>query len=243
MINRDFPYPRRHLIRFLLRQAANLAFAGLTRLHIVGREHLPDSGPLLVVANHFHFADPAVVMRVLPWQIEFLGGFHMPNAPAVVTWLPKVWGYYPVHRGGVSRDAMRAGMAVLAQNGVLGIFPEAGSWAAVLRPARPGAAFLAVETGVPLLPIGITGMNDIFPSLAKGRRATVTVRIGPRFGPFHVSGKGPEKRQALESIGHEIMQHIAALIPPRQHGCYSTDPEIRAAAQAAAVYPWEEKGK
>ena len=234
-----YPYPRRRVIRFLLRQLANVVFAGLTRLEIIGRENLPKSGPLLIVANHFHFGDPAAMMRAVPWQLEFLGGFHMPHAPAIVTWIPSVWGYYPVHRGGVSRDAMRAAIAVLAQDGVVGIFPEAGSWAQVLRPARPGTAFLAVQTGVPLLPLGISGMIDVFPALGKGRRAKVTIRIGQSIGPFQVSGKGPEKRRQLEKIGGEIMQHIAALIPPDRRGYYSDDPSLRAAAQAVADYPWD----
>ncbi len=234
-----YPYPRRHLIRFILRQIAGLAFFSLTKkFQVIGQENIPKSGPLLIVANHFHFGDPVAVMRAMPWQIEFLGGFQMPNAPAIVHWIPSVWGYYPVHRGGVSRDAMRAAIAILGNGGVVTIFPEAGSWATVLRPARPGTAFLATQTNAPLLPIGITGMNGIFSSLPQGPRTTVTVRIGQPFGPFQLASKGKAKRQELNDIGDEIMQHIAKLIPPEQHGWYSQDPAIRAAAEEVAVYPW-----
>jgi len=233
-----FPYPRRRLIRSLLRQLSQAAFAVLTDLQIIGQENLPGGGPLLVVANHFSYIDPVAMVRVTPWPVEFVGGFQMPNAPASVTWLPKVWGYYPVFRGTGSRYALRAAEAVLAQDGVLGIFPEAGSWATVLRPPRPGAAFLAVRTEARILPMGFDGLPDVFPRLRKGRRARVTVRIGRPFGPFHATGRGRARRQQLDEIGHEIMRHIAELIPPEWRGHYSEDPAVRAAAQGTEIYPW-----
>ncbi|NIP78961.1 MAG: hypothetical protein GWM90_07080, partial [Gemmatimonadetes bacterium] len=146
---------------------------------------------------------------------------------------------YPVYRGTGSRYALRAAEAVLAQDGVLGIFPEAGSWATVLRPARPGAAYLATRTGAPILPMGFAGLVDVFPRLRQGRRAHVTLRIGQPFGPFHATGRGRARRQQVDEIGHEIMRHIAELIPPERRGHYSDDPAIRAAAQGTEVYPWD----
>jgi 1-acyl-sn-glycerol-3-phosphate acyltransferase len=235
----EFPYPRRRLIRAVLQRLAALALALLTDLEIVGRENLPQGGPLLVVANHFSYIDPVAMVRIAPWPIEFVGGFQMPNAPSWATWIPKVWGYYPVYRGTGSRYALRAAEAVLAQDGVLGIFPEAGSWATVLRPARPGAAYLATRTGAPILPMGFAGLTDVFPRLRQGRRAHVTLRIGQPFGPFHATGRGRERRQQVDEIGHEIMRHIAELIPPDRRGHYSDDPGIRAAAQGTEIYPWD----
>jgi 1-acyl-sn-glycerol-3-phosphate acyltransferase len=237
----EFHYPRRRVVRYVLRQLIHLAFAGLTKFRIIGQENLPDSGPLLVVANHFHYADPVAMARAVPWALEFVGGFQMPNAPASLTWLPKIWGYYPVRRSAVSGDAMRAAKTVLTNHGVLGIFPEGGSWASILRPPRPGTAFLAAETESPLLPIGIDGMVDIFPRLRWGKRATVTLRIGQPFGPFYATGKGQTRRPQLQGIGDEIMRRIAALIPPERRGHYSDDARLRDAARAAAVYPWDRK--
>jgi 1-acyl-sn-glycerol-3-phosphate acyltransferase len=237
-VTSEFRYPRRRLIRGLLQRLTHAAFAVLTDLRIIGRENLPRGGPLLVVANHFSYIDPVAMVRATPWPLDFVGGFQMPNAPAWVTWIPGLWGYYPVYRGTGSRYALRAAEAVLAQGGVLGIFPEAGSWATVLRPARPGAAFLAVQTGARVLPMGFDGLLDIFPRLRRGRRARVTLRIGKPFGPFHATGRGRARRQQLDQIGHEIMQHIAELIALEQRGHYSDDPAIRAAAQGTEIYPW-----
>ncbi|MFW6135360.1 MAG: lysophospholipid acyltransferase family protein [Chloroflexota bacterium] len=235
-----YPYPRRRLIRSALQELVHGTFAVLADLCVTGRENLPARGPLLVVANHFSFIDPVAMIRAVPWPIEFVGGLQMPNAPASVTWLPNLWGYYPVHRGSFSTDALRAAEAVLEQGGVLGIFPEAGNWATVLRPARPGAAFLAARTGAPILPMGFAGLNDLFPSLRRGRRARVTIRIGKPFGPFRAEGRGRERRPKLDAIGHQIMERIAQLIPPEKRGHYSDDPAIRAAARGTEIYPWDE---
>jgi len=237
----EFPYPRRRIVRSVMRRLIDLAFTTLTDFRVIGQENLPEQGPLIVVANHFSFIDPVAVIRVAPWPIEFLGGFQLPNAPPVVTWIPKLWGYYPVFRGTGSRYALQASEAILNQKGVIGIFPEGGSWATVLRPARPGTAFLATRTQAPILPIGLDGMPKVFPRLRRGKRAEVTVRIGKPFGPFTVEGKRRERREQLEAIGHEIMQRIAELIPPEMRGFYSPDPAIRAAAKGTEIYPWADE--
>lgn len=222
-----------------MRQLSRLTLALLTDLEIIGRENLPQGGPLILVANHFHVGDPVVIVRATPWPLEFLGGLEMPFAPSWATLIPRLWGYYAVRRGGASRRAFRASLAVLAQGGVLCIFPEGGAWAGVLRPARPGTAYLAVRTGAPLLPIGIDGLTDIESSLRRGRRAPVTIRIGTPFGPFHSRGRRPERGQ-LDEVSDEIMRRVAALLPPERHGVYSADPALRQAAQEVAAWPFEE---
>lgn len=233
-------YPRRRPIRKAMHTMANVALRLLTRYEVQGRENLLQQGPLIVVANHFSFIDPAVMVGVVPWPLEFLGGFRMPNAPPGVSWIPKVWGYLPVFRGTGARGALRAAESVLKQGGVLGIYPEGGSWATVLRPPRPGTAFLAARTGARILPMGFHGLPQVFPHLRQGRFARVTIRIGEPFGPFDVSGRGRARRQQLERIGHEIMQRISELIPPADRGHYSDDPAVRAAAAGTEVFPWHE---
>ena len=137
--------------------------------------------------------------------------------------VPHPVGVITVARGSVaSRLALRAAEAVLQQDGVLGIYPEAGAWSRILRPPRPGTAFIAVRSGARLLPVGVDGVPNIFRALLKGKRARVTVRIGQPFGPYQVSGSGRERRQQLEDVGHDIMRHIAALLPAESRGYYAT---------------------
>jgi 1-acyl-sn-glycerol-3-phosphate acyltransferase len=236
----EFPFPRRRLIRSVLQRLSHVAFAVMTDMRVVGEENIPKSGPLLAVANHFSFIDPVVMVHLLPWPVEFVGGFQMPHAPTAAKIVPKLWGFYPVFRGTGSRDALRAAEAVMAQKGALAIFPEGGAWATVLRPARPGTAYLATRTGAPILPMGFDGLPNVFPRLRRGRHARVTIRIGKPFGPLQATGQGPERRRQLDELGHEIMRRIAELLPPEQRGHYSDDPAIRAAAKGTEIFPWGE---
>lgn len=234
-------YPRRRVIRRTLQAMIRAAFAVLSDFNISGRENLPPEGPLLVIGNHFSFLDPVALIGAMPYPMEFIGGTMMPNAPGAVSWLARVYGVLPVNRGSVSRDTLHASRRVLQQKGVLGVFPEAGSWARVLRPARPGAAFLASATEARILPVGLDGLTEFFPRLRKGKRPQVSLRIGRPFGPFFVSERGESDRQRLAEIGHEMMRRIAELIPDRLRGSYSDDPVLRQAAAAVEAYPWEGK--
>jgi len=231
-------YPRRVFLRRFARLLSKAAFAMLSDFRIEGAENLPSSGPLLVIGNHFSFIDPVAVIRALPYPIEFVGGAQFPHAPTIVKALPKMWGYYPVFRGTGSRFALKAAEEILNQKGVLGIMPEGGNWAEVLRPARPGAAYLASRTGVKILPLGIYGLNDIFP-VQPGRRPEAVVRIGKPFGPFSVSGRGRARREQLDQIGLEMMKAIAALLPDHLRGFLADDPLTREAAKGTEIYPWE----
>jgi 1-acyl-sn-glycerol-3-phosphate acyltransferase len=230
--------PRRRFVRRILRRLINLAMGALTDLEIIGRENFPVNGPLLVVGNHFSFMDPIAVINVSPWPIDFLGGTRMPNAPAVVQWIPQLYGITPVHRGSFSRDALVSALKTLDRKGIVGIFPEGGSWATVLRPPRPGVALLALRSRARILPIGLHGLKDVFPKLSRFQRAHVTIHIGKPFGPYYSEERGGRERERLDEVGNEIMQHISELIPEETRGFYSADPAIRAAAKGTEIYPW-----
>ena len=236
---KEVRYPRRQLLRRVMRFLARRLLHLLADFRVEGEANVPREGPLLVVTNHFSYLDPVITLAAMPWPLEFIGGAHMPTAPPWVRWLPKVWGYYPVYRGTGSRFALMAAEVILRHRGVIGIYPEGGSWAAVLRPPRPGTAFLASRTGARLLPVAQWGVNDIFPALRRGKRARVRLRFGKPFGPFYVEGRGRERRRQLEAIGHTIMQHIAELLPPALRGHYADDPAIREAARPFEAYPWD----
>jgi len=206
---------------------------------VFGVENIPTSGGLLVISNHFSFIDPVVLIQIMPRPIEFVGGSMLPNSPLILRWIPRVWGTYKVHRGASSRDALSAAQSIINSGGALGIFPEAGSWAKVLRPPRPGTALLAARTGAPILPVGLDGLTEVFPSLRCGKRSKVTINIGKIFGPFKHAIHGRQDRIILDKIGHQMMLKISELIPPEKRGYYSDDPKIREDAKGTEVYPWE----
>jgi len=236
---RAIRYPRRRFLRGLMRAVLFPLFGALTKLRVYGRENLPEGGPLLVAVNHFNFIDPAVIVRIVPWPLDVLGATNPPNAPFWGKWLLELWGNLSVQRGTGGREALRSALSILKQGGVIGIAPEGMAGADVLRPARPGAAYLAVQSGARVLPIGIDGAPEVFPSLGRGQRAELTVRIGEFIGPFHASGRGRVLRNQLDEIGHEMMQAIAELIPPERRGYYSDDPILRTAALKMSDYIWD----
>ena len=232
---------KRNPLRKFMQFLSKIALWLLTDLTIEGQENFPREGPLIVIGNHFSFLDPVAFVRVAPVPMEFFGGAVNPHAPKSVIFLPRMWGFLPVKRGTGSTFALREAEKVLNRGGILGIFPEAGNWAQVLRPARPGAAFLVSRTEALILPIGLDNFDQVFPSLKKFKRAKVKVKIGKPYKPLQVTGKGPERRQQLDELGHEMMGRIAKLIPPEKRGYYSEDPAIREAAKGTEIYPWADK--
>lgn len=238
-MSEEFPYPRFPLKRRFFKMIGALAFRIFAKVEVVGSENLPEKGPIIVVANHFNFADPAILIHILPWHLEFLAGTNRPAAPNKLTAsLPELWGVYNVQRGTSSRYAFNASSAILAQNGILAIFPEGGAWATVLRPARPGVPLIAAMNQAPILPIGIDGMTDFFPLRPFFNRPKITLTVGKPFGPYDVSGRGKDRRVQLDQIGEELMQKIAELLPAEQRGICAADPALVEAAKAVSEFPW-----
>ncbi|KAF0109757.1 MAG: Uncharacterized protein FD147_2082 [Chloroflexi bacterium] len=234
----EIHYPRRRAIRTILKNGIALAFGFLAKFDVEGQENIPSQGPLLVVANHFHFLDPLALIHTAPWPLEFVGGSQTPNSPSTVSWFAKAFGVIPTYRGTGSRETLQTAEAILKQKGVLAIFPEGGSWAHVLRPARPGTAFLAWRTNARILPIGLDGLLGFFQRLKLGDRVHVKVKFGKPFGPVAGSNGSRPGREELEGIGHNIMREISELLPPERRGFYSPDPAIRNAALGTEIYPW-----
>lgn len=229
---------KRRPIRIFMQWLAKAVFWLLTDLEIEGEENFPRQGPLLVVGNHFSMVDIAAFVRAAPYPMEFIGGAVFANAPKFIAFLPRLWGYLPVFRGTGSHFAIREAEKVLSRQGVLAIFPEGGSHGRMLRPPRPGTAFLAARTEARVLPVGLIGMDEVFASLGRFRRPKVRIRIGKPIGPFSVREKGAAKRKRLEQIGEIIMEHIAELIPADKYGYLSDDSALRA---EVVEYPWRDK--
>jgi len=121
-------------------------------------------------------------------------------------------GAFPVHRGQLDRKALRQANQVLADGQALVIFPEGTrSKNAQLQPAFPGSALIALHSGTPILPVGITGTERI-----KGigwwlRRPHITVNIG---SPFHLPPVSNKlTKTELAELTNYIMGHIAELLP------------------------------
>ncbi|NPV57736.1 MAG: 1-acyl-sn-glycerol-3-phosphate acyltransferase [Anaerolineae bacterium] len=230
---------RRRVLRAFLKRGIQSLLKVMADVQVTGRENFPKGGPLLVIFNHFSFVDPPVLIGVAPWYMDFFGGTATPNAPKWAKIFQRAYGVIPTMRGTGSRYSILAGQSLLSHGGVLAIAPEGGSWATVLRPARPGTAVVASRVNAPVLPVGLDGMTELFPRFSKGKRSKLLVNVGKPIGPFYVSDRGTNDRAKLDEIGHTMMRAIAELIPPEVRGFYSDDPARRQAAKGTEIYPWQ----
>ena len=231
------PSLARRILRTFLRFLIGRLLFVLTKFEVRGADNIPQSGPVIVVANHFHFTDPAYLIYAAPRPMEFIAGRLAPNANKFVTIFPKLYGVLRAFRGGYSRSTLDGALSALDQGYPVALFPEGGAWAQVLRPARPGAAYLAVESGAIVVPIGIIGA----PQVLKRGRSPLTINIGSPIGPFTAQNTAKARREEINAISKEIMQSIADLLPPEQQGVFAKDKAVRDQAKDAAIYPFSRK--
>ena len=219
-----YPYPRHQLRRGILRAGIAFLVGALLNFTVEGKENLPKDGPLLIVGNHFHFLDTIAPIHVTKYPLEFINDAVMPMAPGPMRFIPSLWRTLKILQGTANLEAMRASEAILAQNGVLAIFPEGHVHKPPLGKPLTGAAFLALRLGVPIVPIGTYSEDDwdIFGTIRrKKRRARIHSRIGKVFGPLAIgdTSKVPG-REDVQRAGHEIMENIARVLPAHARGPY-----------------------
>ncbi|WOR13579.1 lysophospholipid acyltransferase family protein [Hyphomonas sp. FCG-A18] len=229
-------YPRRTVLRTVMRWLTGRLISVLGDLELVGLEHVPKQGRVILAANHFNFVDAPLMLYAAPRMLEFIGGANMVDAPAWAKILPKMWGIIPAYRGTYSRSTLRKSLDVLAQDAPLCIFPEGGSWAETVRPARPGTAMIAQMSGAQVVPVSIIGAS----ALLKKGRSKVRIVFHPPLDPPVTSLKGPERRLVLDEFGDKLMSVIASALPEHQQGKFSADEQIRMDALAVSDFPFEQ---
>lgn len=210
----------------LLRWIFNALFTLLARREVTGLENLPAHGPYILVGNHLSRLDLPLIYgligdeRITGWAAEkyerhwFFGT------------LVRMGGGTFIRRGEVDRGALESAVEWLRAGKIFGMSPEGTrSRTGALIRAKTGAAYLAAETGAPVIPIAITGTERVLPTLLRLRRPRVTARFGePLHLPLPPEGdRGPALRRNTD----EIMCHIAAMLPPAYRGVYADHPRLK----------------
>lgn len=193
----------------------------LARVTVTGTENMP-SGGLLLVANHLTSYDPFLVGMCFKRPAYFMGKSELYRNP-VRAWVFLQLGTFPVRRGEPDRAALRHAEELLRTGRVVAIFPEGHrSHRGTVQAGQPGIALLARRTGVPILPVAITGSEHLLPrALARWRpwrRPELTITVGT---PFRL----PESdgRADYAALAGLIMARVAALLPLTYQGIYAED--------------------
>lgn len=214
--------PRLTFARRLFRQLAHvitrLLIVTLTRPTVTGFENFPKKGPALVVINHLGDADVVLVGAYTPIMFEGLGKIEL-NDHWFAGPILRAYGIIWVHRGRPDRKAIRATLDGLAEGRIVGLAPEGRQTVTGgLEDGNEGAAFLALKSGAPIVPIAMTGTENenIHGHFKRFRRARVTLTVGK---PFFLREQADRQKMMREGT-RQIMESLAELLPENYRGNY-----------------------
>ena len=208
----------------LLRRAMAFLFWLFTRIEARGMENVPASGGMILCVNHLSRFDAPLIFTRLPGRrlTAFAADTYRRNPffRWIVEAVDAVW----VRRGAIMPTTIRAAIQALREGRILGVAPEGtrSRTTHALQKGKTGAAFLALEAGVPIVPAAITGAEHLSRNLPRLRRTRLTVTFGQ---PFTLTG--PKDSANLEAQTTEIMCRIAALLPEEYRGVYAGEARVR----------------
>ena len=132
----------------------------VARVAVYGADRMPTNGGLVVAANHFSWIDPPALGAVSPRTLYFLAKSEAHRVPGLGQ-LMRAFGAFAVRRGESDRDAVRTMRQVVRDGNVLGMFAEGTRQRdGVPGPVQPGAAMVAINENVPLIPAAIYGSHE-----------------------------------------------------------------------------------
>lgn len=183
---------------------------------IEGTDHVPKEGGVLLASNHLSFIDSFAIPLASPRPVNFLAKSDYFTGRGVRGALSREWftavGAIPVDRNSASaaQESLDAALEVLRAGGAFGIYPEGTrSRDGRLYRGKTGVAWLALTAGVPVVPVGLQGTEDVQPvGRSMPRLAKVTVRFGTPISPDDYAGMpaGKARRQLTDDVMTAIQE-------------------------------------
>ncbi len=206
------------LFYWLLTSFVRLCVFIWLRKDVSGRENLPRSGPAILACNHLNLADSLLLVSQVPRRLVFMAKIELWSTP-VIGPLYGLYGCIPVRRFEADIGSLRRAEKVLRRGHVLAMFPEGTrSRQPGLGKGHPGTALMALRTGVPIVPVGVSGTEVVSLPRSFFRRTPVRIAFGQ---PFTLP-RGQRLTTELAEEGTErIMREIAALLPEAYRGAYA----------------------
>jgi 1-acyl-sn-glycerol-3-phosphate acyltransferase len=180
----------------------------LYRTRAVGAGNVPAAGAFILAPNHFSNMDHFFCCVFLRRQIRFMSKSQFFGNNPVLSYLFRVSGHFPVRRGHNDEEAFVTAHSILARGGGVGIYAEGGrSRSGGLGEPRPGIGRLALESGVPVVPVAIHGSSSVR-EWRRGRFPRVSVSYGE---PLRFEPRPAPDRAAQLAAARQIFDRVRGL--------------------------------
>ena len=183
----------------------------LFKFQVLGASNLPSSGGVLLMSNHVSYVDPVFIGAAVNRNLHYMARSTL-FKPSLIEGFLLSMNAFPVHLGVPDRGAIRKALQILEDGKPLIIFPEGTrSVDGELGKAQVGASLIAYRTAVPVVPIFLSGPEDVLPRGAKTLKpAKVMLSFGKTIDIEHYR-KCKGARDVYVKIGEEVMARIAGL--------------------------------
>jgi 1-acyl-sn-glycerol-3-phosphate acyltransferase len=176
----------------------------LYRTRAIGVENVPKDGPVLLAPNHFSQMDHFFIGLYLRRRVRFMAKSQL-FGPPVLTYIYSHGGVFPVRRGHKDEEAFKTVFTLLDQGEMVLIYAEGGrSRTGELGQVKPGIGRIALESGVPVVPVAIHGSESVR-RWKRFRFPRVTVQFGEPVS-FPVE-QAPSRERQLEAAT-ELFQPV-----------------------------------
>jgi 1-acyl-sn-glycerol-3-phosphate acyltransferase len=204
-----------YILRFLISFLASL----FLRRQVFGKGNMPQHTGCIIVANHVNLLDSPILGVSLGRRVYFMAKEDLFHS-RIIGWMARRFGAFSVTKGRLNRRAGRTALELLANRQALIIYPEGKrSDDGKLGQAYSGAALLAVRSGAPIVPVGISGTRQLVGKKWFFKRPKISLNIGQ---PFTLSTSHEKlSQEETARFTHEVMMHIAVLLPPDYRGRYT----------------------
>jgi len=230
--------------RFFVAPLARLVY----RPHVEGRGNVPKTGPIIFASNHLSFIDSIAIPVAAPRPVHFLAKSSYFDGSGMSGWFSRQFftaiGAVPVQRGAgqAALDALDQQRQLLEEGSAVALYPEGTrSLDGRLYKGRTGVAFLALQTGAPVVPVGLIGTDQVMPVGA--RFPSLTERVTVKFGqPLDLAHHGPaQSGKARRLATDDIMAAIHALSGQALAGTYNEAPAHNPIERIKQVLPHERR--
>ena len=177
-------------------------------MEVVGTEHIPLAGPVVLCMNHESFLDIPLIVVASPRPVRFMAKRELFEKPRLARFFHELGGF-SVDRDAYDLRAVEVALEVIRRGEVLGMYPEGTRTSGTLLPFLPGAAWIALKTGTPLLPAAISGTHDAMPKGSKFfKRVPVRIEFAPAM-PVEREDSPFERRKRAVELTEQVRDAVA----------------------------------